>query len=150
MSVTVNPIGSNLIQPDAHLDAAAAAWCVHTLRQLFIRKLVVETLNPGWKLTLGVTILNVLWTRMHSSRMRTVRNSSRLLGGGCTWSRGCTWSWGVYLVPGGVYLVAHGWIWSWGCIWSWGVYLVPGGVGVYLVVGGVPGPRGVPAQVLPR
>ena len=41
---------------------------------------------------------------MHSSRMRTVRNSSRLLGG--TWSRGvylpggCTWSQGVYLVLG--------------------------------------------------
>ena len=107
---------------------------------------------------------------MHSSRMRTVRNSSRLLGGvpgpggvpvgggvylpgGCTWSRGCTcrgctWSrgctcQGVYLVPGGMGVPA-------------GVYLVPGGVpafggvpglgectcqGVYLP-GGVPGPRG--------
>ena len=82
-------------------------------------------------------------TRMHSSRMRTVRSSGRISGGGvpgpggylvpggCTWSweggvpgprRGCTWSWGVYLVPGG-------------CTWSWGVYLVPAG-------GRVPGPGG--------
>ena len=69
--------------------------------------------------------------------MRTVRNSSRLLGGGCTWSGGwpgpggCTWSWGVYLVPGGVptwgmYLVPgmylpRGCTWSGGvCTWSWG------------------------------
>ena len=34
--------------------------------------------------------------RMHYSRMHTVRNSSRLLGG-CTWPGG-TWSQGVYLV----------------------------------------------------
>ena len=65
------------------------------------------------------------FTRMHSSRMRTVRISRRLLGGvpgpgGCTWSRGCSWSWGVYLVLGG-----------------------------HLVLGGVSGPRRVPAQVLP-
>ena len=46
----------------------------------------------------------ILTTRMHSSRMRTVRKRSRLLGGGCTWSRQgwwCTWSCGVCLVPGG-------------------------------------------------
>ena len=93
---------------------------------------------------------------MLSSRMRTVRSSSRI-SGGCTWSGGylvqgvpglggvpgpggCTWSQGVYLVPGGVP--------------GLGVYLVPGGVpglgvpgpggvylvwGVYLVLGGVPG-----------
>ena len=75
---------------------------------------------------------------MHSTRMRTVRNSSCLLGG-CTWSRGVYLVWGVpaqgsvpgpagvYLVPVGVYLVPGG------CTWSWWVYLVPGGV---------PGPGG--------
>ena len=86
---------------------------------------------------------------MHSSRMRTIRNSSHLregvpgpwgvylvLGsvtalGVCTWSQGVypvpggTWSQGVYLVPGDV--TGPG-----GCTWSQGVYLVPG----------VPGPRG--------
>ena len=44
-------------------------------------------------------------TRMHSSRMRTVRSSGRI-SGGCTWSQVggvpgpgvCTWSQGVYLV----------------------------------------------------
>ena len=84
--------------------------------------------------------------RMHSSRMRTARLWPVSPGmhcwgvpgpGGCAWSRGrCTW--------------------SGGCTWSWGVYLV---LGVYLVSGrytwcqgggvGVPGPGGVPAQVLP-
>ena len=75
-------------------------------------------------------------TRMHSSRMRTVHNNSRLLGGvylvpgECTWSGGCTWSGWVYLVwgggtfPGGVPRPG-------GCTWS---------------QGGVPGPEGVPAQ----
>ena len=33
----------------------------------------------------GIDVLNFQATRMHSSRMRTVRNSSRLLGG--AWSR---------------------------------------------------------------
>ena len=84
-------------------------------------------------------------TRMHSSRMCTVRIS----GGECTWSGGvylvwgCTWSWGgvpglgVYLVqcgepgPGG-YLVPGGCTWSRGCTGSGGVYLV---WGVYLVPG---------------
>ena len=83
--------------------------------------------------------VDLFLTRMHSSRMRTVRNSSRLPGG-CTWSRGvylvrgglpgpqggCTWS------PGGVYLVRGGLPGpQGGCTWS------PGGV--YLVRGGVPG-----------
>ena len=54
--------------------------------------------------------------RMHSSRMRTVRNSSRLQRGGVPGPGGCTWSRGVYLVPGGV--PGPG-----------GVYLVPGGAG---------------------
>ena len=57
---------------------------------------------------------NCMKIRMHSSRMRTFRNSSRHLGeggylvpgvvpgpGGCTWSGGCTWCRGVYLVLGG-------------------------------------------------
>ena len=96
-------------------------------------------------------------TRMHSSRMRTVRSSGRISGGGipglggCTWSlEGCTWSPGVYLVPEGVCAWSGGCTWSrgctlsggctWsrgvcvpglgGCTWSRGVYLVPGG---YLV-----------------
>ena len=76
-------------------------------------------------------------TRMHSNRMRTVRSSSRLLGGClpgpggvCTWPggvpgprggvpspggvsgpRGCTWSQGVYLVPGG-YLPRYSPLWT--------------------------------------
>ena len=46
--------------------------------------------------------------------------------GGCTWSRGCTWSQGeVYLVPG-VYLVLGGVPGPRGCTWSLGVYLIPG------------------------
>ena len=52
---------------------------------------------------------------MHSSRMRTVRNSSRLGGGGLPGRGG-------YLVPGGV----------------------PCSRGVYLVQGSVPGPGDVP------
>ena len=78
---------------------------------------------------------------MHSIRMRTVRNSSRLRGGvpgpgGCTLSGvGVPGPTGVY-PPGGVP--------------TQGVYLVPGDVpaqGVYLVPGGctcqgVPGPGG--------
>ena len=86
-------------------------------------------------------------TRLHSSRMRTAHSltvsPSMLYIGGCTWSRGVYLVLGVYLVPGGC------------------VYLVPGGVpgprgrGLYLVQGGctwswgctwslgVAGPRGV-------
>ena len=63
-------------------------------------------------------------TRMHSSRMRTVRSSSHLRG--YTWSGGCTWSQGGDLVPRGVPSTR-------------GMYLVPG---VYLVLGGVPGLEG--------
>ena len=91
---------------------------------------------------------NKIITRMHSSRMRTVRSSGRI-SGGVPGGRGCTWSQGVYLVWGvGVYLVwggvpgpggapgLGGCTWSRGCTWSGsvpglgGVYLVPG---VYLV-----------------
>ena len=94
-------------------------------------------------------------TRMHSSRMRTVRSSGRISGGGVPGPRGE----GVYLVPGGVYLVpggvpgqggvpalgggvylVKGSTWSRGCTCSRGVYQVPGRV--YLVQGGVPCPRG--------
>ena len=98
--------------------------------------------------------------------MRTVRNSSRLRGGGVCLGRG------VYLVPGGVPGSGGG-----GCTWPgvylvWGVCLPRGNVpalgvyldqgvylvpGEYLVLGGVPvrgvyllgGWEGVPAQLLP-
>ena len=71
---------------------------------------------------------------------------------GCTWSRGLYLVRGVYLVLG-VYLI-QGVPGPGGCTWS-GVYLVQGGVpgprGVHLVwggctwsQGGVPGPGGVP------
>ena len=68
---------------------------------------------------------------MHSSRMRTVRSSGHILGGGVPGPGG-----GWYLVPGGVYLV-------------WVGRGVPGlgmcaWLGVYLVLGGVPGLGGVP------
>ena len=113
---------------------------------------------------------------MHSSRMRTVRSSSRISGvylvpGGVPGPRGvylvpggCTWSWGVYLVwgctlSGGVYLVRGVYLVPGGVTGPWGVYLVPGGVpglgGMYLVQGGVPGLGGapglggVPGQALP-
>ena len=57
---------------------------------------------------------------MHSSRMRTVHNSSHLHGGGGVPSPGgCTWARGVYLVPGG-YLVLEGVPGPEGCTWSWG------------------------------
>ena len=127
------------------------------------------------------------YTRMHSSRMRTVRSSSRLLGGGvpgpggvpargvclvwegvylvlyrggvpAQWVGGGTWSGGVpgpggYLVLG-VYLVWGVYLVPGGCTWSRGVYLFLGGVpglgvtwsGRYLV-GGLPGPGGVPGPV---
>ena len=58
---------------------------------------------------------------MHSSRMRTVHSSGRILGRG-TWFPG---GW-MYLVWGGV-PGPGGYTWS---------------QGVYLVLGGVPGPRG--------
>ena len=110
-------------------------------------------------------------TRMHSSRMRTVHSSSRLLEGegvpgpegmylvrrGVLGPRGVylvlgsvpgpgeyTWSQVVYLVWRGVYLVLGGVPGPRGCTWSWGVYLVLGLYliqGVYLVPGGVSGPR---------
>ena len=60
---------------------------------------------------------------MHSSRMRTVRSSGRISGGGVPGPGGCTWSWGGDAPgPGGVHLVLE----------------------VYLVLGG----GGVPGQVL--
>ena len=78
-------------------------------------------------------------TRLHSSRMRTARALTVSPSMLCT-GEGCTWSRGVYLVPGGT--------WSGGCTCSWGGTwfrgCVPGPRGVYLVLGGVPGPRGVP------
>ena len=97
------------------------------------------------------------FTRMHSSRMHTanllpISPSMHCLGGGAG-TRGCTLSGGRW-VPGpggvggvaglgvngrgvGVYLVR-------GCTWSQGVNLVWGYLvqGMYLVLGGVPGPGG--------
>ena len=106
--------------------------------------------------------LRLLWTRMHSRRMRTARllsvSPSIHCLGGVPGPGGRTWFWGVYLVPGGVPGLRgdvpgpRGCTWSrvgtWSqgeCTWSWGVYMV----------WGVPGPRGylipggVPAQVPP-
>ena len=87
-------------------------------------------------LTLFFFPLNIFrLTTMHSSRMRTVRSSGRISGGGgrgCTWSGGCLlWGRGVYLVPGGdlvqgVYLVPGGCLLR-GGTWPGGVYLDPGG-----------------------
>ena len=75
---------------------------------------------------------------MHSSRMRTVRSSSRLLGGGVPGPRGYTWSGqGVYLVRG-VYLVGGG-----------GVPGLGGAPGPEGYLGGVPGPRGYLARYSP-
>ena len=95
-----------------------------------------------------------------------------LVLGDCTWSKGEVYLvWGVYLVLGGV-PGPRGCTWSQGgvpgprgCTWSQGVpgpkggvpgpgvvYLVPGipdPGGMYLVWGVVPGPGGVPGQVLP-
>ena len=94
-------------------------------------------------------------TRLHSSRMRTTHtltiSASMLYSGGVPGPGGCTWSqgWGVGDVPGsrgtwsqgGVYLVLGG------VPGPRGVYLVPGGCtwsgGCTLSQGGVPGPRGV-------
>ena len=65
-------------------------------------------------------------------------------GGVCSWGvpglggcllLGCTWSWGVL----GVYLVLGG-VCSWGGVPGLGRGSAPGGM--YLVPGGVPGPRG--------
>ena len=113
-------------------------------------------------INLGCTSFNIdnhnaYLTRMHSSRMRTVRSVSHLPRGvylvpggvpgpgGVPSPRGCTWSQGVYLVLGGV--PSSGGVPGPGrCTWSWQVYLVPRGCtwsqGVYLVPRGVPGPRG--------
>ena len=62
--------------------------------------------------------------------------------GGCTWSEGCTWSQGRGVsVPG---VSALGVLWgvcSGGCTWSRGVAATGG----YLLLGGVPAPRGMSA-----
>ena len=79
----------------------------------------------------------IVKTRIHSSRMRTVRSSGRISGAGVYL--------GVYLVPGGapgpwgVYLVLGGCTWSRGCTWSGGCTWSQGGVPG---LGGVPGPGG--------
>ena len=83
--------------------------------------------------------------------MRTARSLTVSLSMLCIGRRGVP-GLGVYLVPGGVYLVPGGVVYLVrGCTWFegvyWGVYLVQGGVPgprrVYLVLGGdVPGPGG--------
>ena len=74
-------------------------------------------------------VMEIFRTRMHSSRMRTARSltvsPSMLCIGGCTWSQGVC-------VPG-----------PGGCTCSQGGTLYGGWGGVYLVLGGVPGPGGV-------
>ena len=88
-------------------------------------------------------------TRMHSSRMRTARNSSRRggvpgLGGKCLLRGGVPGLGEVYLVlgdvcsEGGCLLPEEGYLVG-GCTRSWGVS-APGGCnwsGMYLVLGGV-------------
>ena len=71
-------------------------------------------------------------SQTHKVLQRTIRNSSRLLGWGCTWSRGvylvrggCTWFRAVYLVPGGV-PGSGGCNWSLGCTWPQRGVCVPG------------------------
>ena len=82
--------------------------------------IIGKIVNLYYLLLLKAVQLSLI-TRMHSSRMRTVRSISHIPGG-CTWSRGgvpgpggCTWSRGGVPGPGGY-------------TWSQGVYLVPGGV----------------------
>ena len=100
----------------------------------------------------SIGLFKILITRMHSSRMRTVRlfpylSACTALGGvpgpgGCTCPGVCH--------PSGVYLALGGVPGPGGSTWSWVVYLVPR---VYLVLGSVPGPRGgVPGPMgyLPR
>ena len=96
----------------------------------------------------------IISTRMHSSRMRTVRSSGRIWGGasapggmcllwGVSGRRAvCVWSWAV----GGVWSQGVC-VWSQGvCVWSRGCLLgeVSGPRGVYS--GGVSGPGGVCSQ----
>ena len=100
---------------------------------------------------------NYIITRMHSSRMRTARaltvSASMLCAGGVPGPGGCVpGPGGGYLVPGWVCTWSQGVYLVWGCTWSRGVpglggvpgpRDVPGpGVGVYLVLGGAPGPGG--------
>ena len=65
----------------------------------------------------------ISWTRMHSSRMRTVRSCSHLPRGGCAWSQGgvpgpggsalgSAWSWGS--------VCSGGWWWWWYPNMHWG------------------------------
>ena len=139
---------------------------------LHLYRVLFPILN--YKGSTGRTFLklnNTLNTRMHSSRMRTVRNSSRLPGGGylpggCTCPGkggggvpargGCTCQGGVpaqggYL-PGGGYTCLGG-IPAWGCTWqgvpAWGV---PAQGAYLLQVGGGYLPRGCTWQggYLPR
>ena len=124
--------------------------------------------DNGLRIALNRTLLclciNILKTRIHSSRMHTAHSSSRRGGG--------VWSWSPSIFPLGVGLdliplnFTFGcgpgsdppqfppWLWAW--IWSpsisplaVGLDLIPlnfilgvGLEGVYLVLGGVPGTRG--------
>ena len=83
---------------------------------------------------------------MRTARSLTVSPSMLCIGG-----RGCTWSQGGVPGPGGCVPGPGGHLVPWGCTWSRGVYLVRGGVPGPRGVpgpGGVPGPRGVSAPGL--
>ena len=92
------------------------------IAKCFVAQVVIFSL----RLRRGCKYIQI--TRMHSSRMRTVRSSGR--------------------ISGGVYLVLGGWTWSQGGLpGPGGVYLVLGGC--LLPGGGVCSSSGVPGQVLP-
>ena len=85
-------------------------------RTVFVITLSICATMSAAEWTWGNEIVDTTKTRMHSSRMRTVRSSGRISGGvpgpeGCTWSGG-TWS------RGGVYLVLGGVLGPRGCTWS--------------------------------
>ena len=82
----------------------------------------VKTLHLNQPFSLDVPLENRLITRMHSSRMRTVRSSGHLSGGVC--SGGCLLPGGVSAPRGGV--CSWGVVCSGGCLLLWGVCL--GGV----------------------
>ena len=120
-------------------------------------RILLKCILVLWVHYSGTRDVILCFTRMHSSRMHTIRSSSHISGGepglgGVPAPRGvnlvwegtcsqggvpgpkgwCTWPWGVYLVPGWGCTWSRGCTWSGGCTWSQGG--VPG-LGVYLVWG---------------